>query len=576
MSYAIIRNAKHKMKNLKSVGKHNERKNKHYGNKEVDLEKSHLNFHLKEPIENGYEKEFYRIREENNLKGRLRLTGETQSNVVCEFLVTSDPQYFESIGEIETKRYFEEAYEFAKVKCGGDEHILSAFIHMDESTPHMHLTYIPVVEAVTKKGEAIKKINCSEFWKGFNSYGVLQDEFHEFVIEKGFDLERGEIGKEYLELDEFKIKTKMNELQEAKAEVERLENFDKSVELNPQKGKLVYSTQEVESLKDQNKALKVELNNKNKSISTLNTTVVKLESDVLKHQKSNQALRLPLKEMDDLQDEKEALNNYLAKRPKLSKAMESFKASVKRAYDLGNDLLFTKKKYVKNGVELKTCASKISMTIKKNIESDKSLLELPKLQSEIMIAENHLYALKSGSNDSKGIFNSGQRKEIANEIENEQIRLEQLTKSLETEFDIKPGEIGIKLQSITSDVKDFTVIKQETKKTIDLLKQSRAEIVNDYKYYKSFSNAQDESLRAISNRKDATLTLSPNEELELNTSIADRKWILERIELNQPIGSAYVTNCKNQWEIDDREAEIKSQNRANTKSITYVYDDLTR
>ncbi len=36
MSYAIIRNAKYKRENLMAVYRHDERKNKHYSNKDID------------------------------------------------------------------------------------------------------------------------------------------------------------------------------------------------------------------------------------------------------------------------------------------------------------------------------------------------------------------------------------------------------------------------------------------------------------------------------------------------------------------------------------------------------------
>lgn len=217
MSFAIIRNVKYKMTNLQSISRHNERQNKNYGNKDIDTEKSYLNYHLRKPIENSYEKEFDRIREKNNLKGNLRLTGKKQSNVACEFLITSDNDFFKSIGVEQTKRYFQSAYEFACKKCGEDN-IISATVHMDETTPHMHLTYIPVVEGV-KKGEKVNKINASEFWKGFNSYGELQDQFHSYMVAKGFNLERGEVKKdkaEHLTVEEFKLKIKSKDIENTK------------------------------------------------------------------------------------------------------------------------------------------------------------------------------------------------------------------------------------------------------------------------------------------------------------------------------------------------------------------------
>ncbi|EPY2275203.1 MobV family relaxase (plasmid) [Clostridium sp. FAM 1755] len=213
MSYAIIRNAKYKASQLNNVSRHNERKNKNYGNKDIDINKSNLNYHFKAPKEISYEKEFYRLREENNLKGNLRLTGNKQSNIMCEFMITSDNDFFNNIGEDETKRFFKTAYDFACKKCD-EKNIISATVHMDETTPHMHLTYIPVVKGV-KKGVEIDKINASEFWKGFNSYGKLQDEFYDYVNEMGFNLERGETKKdrEHLSVEEYKIETKLQELE---------------------------------------------------------------------------------------------------------------------------------------------------------------------------------------------------------------------------------------------------------------------------------------------------------------------------------------------------------------------------
>lgn len=51
----------------------------------------------------SYEKEFDRIREKYNLKGQIKVV----SNIACEYIITSDKEYFEKIGEDVTKRYFE-------------------------------------------------------------------------------------------------------------------------------------------------------------------------------------------------------------------------------------------------------------------------------------------------------------------------------------------------------------------------------------------------------------------------------------------------------------------------------------
>ena len=55
----------------------------------------------------------------------------------------------------------------------------------------MHISFIPVVHTVNKKGESIDKIACSEFWKERDSYKHLQDFFHNYMLYSGFELERG-------------------------------------------------------------------------------------------------------------------------------------------------------------------------------------------------------------------------------------------------------------------------------------------------------------------------------------------------------------------------------------------------
>ncbi len=201
MSYAIIRNAKYKRENLKGIFRHNERRNKNYSNKNINKEKSYLNYSLKD-TQFTYEKEFDRIRKKYNLKGQIK----TVSNIICEYIITSDKTFFNTIGEYETKRYFETAYKFVcEYKDLGEQYILSAKVHMDEESPHMHLVFIPVVHTTDKKGNTIDKIACSEFWKAKDSYRQLQNAFHSYITANGFDLERGNPSERvHLSVEDYK------------------------------------------------------------------------------------------------------------------------------------------------------------------------------------------------------------------------------------------------------------------------------------------------------------------------------------------------------------------------------------
>ena len=214
MSYSIIRNTKYKRENLKGIFRHNERRNKNYSNENIDKEKSYLNYSLKSP-QYSYEKEFDRIREKYNLKGQIK----TVSNIACEYIITSDHDYFENIGEEETKRFFETAYKFVcEYKDLGEQYILSATVHRDEATPHMHLIFLPVVHTTDKKGNPIDKLTCSEFWKAKDSYRQLQDAFYKYMIEHGFDLQRGlpkeETNRKHYSVEEYKKITNFKQTKE--------------------------------------------------------------------------------------------------------------------------------------------------------------------------------------------------------------------------------------------------------------------------------------------------------------------------------------------------------------------------
>ena len=214
MSYAIIRNTKYKRENLKGIFRHNERRNKNYSNENIDKEKSYLNYSLKSP-QYSYEREFDRIKEKYNLKGQIKKV----SNIACEYIITSDHDYFENIGEEETKRFFETAYKFVcEYKDLGEKYIMSATVHRDEQTPHMHLIFLPVVHTTDKKGNPIDKLACSEFWKAKDSYRQLQDAFYKYMIEHGFDLQRGlpkeETNRKHYSVEEFKKITNFKQTKE--------------------------------------------------------------------------------------------------------------------------------------------------------------------------------------------------------------------------------------------------------------------------------------------------------------------------------------------------------------------------
>ena len=204
MSYAIVRNVKLTRVQAQGICVHNDRKAKNHSNKEIDTTKTYLNYYIKKN-ELNYIKEFDKLKDKYDLKGQIR----SNSIIMCEMVFTSDKEFFNKIGEKETKRYFDEFYKFmCNYKNLGEKNIISAVVHFDEETPHMHLVYIPVIHTKDKNGNIIDKVCCRDFWKGRDSYRNLQNDYFDFIKSKGFDVERGlfveETNREHLTIQQYK------------------------------------------------------------------------------------------------------------------------------------------------------------------------------------------------------------------------------------------------------------------------------------------------------------------------------------------------------------------------------------
>lgn len=241
MSYAIIRNEK--LTRAESYGTyvHNDRKAKNHSNKDIDPTRTHLNFYCKEN-ETTYIREFDRMKKEYNLQGNLR----KNSIIMCQMMITSDNEFFKKIGLEETKRYFIESYKFVcNYKNLGERNIISAAVHLDETTPHMHLVFIPLIHTKDEQGNAIDKICARDFWRGRDSYRKLQNDFHKYVTSKGFDLERGlpveETGAKHQKIEDLKKITNFENtkkvLESVKLELPEVPNINdiKLIKLNKEK-----------------------------------------------------------------------------------------------------------------------------------------------------------------------------------------------------------------------------------------------------------------------------------------------------------------------------------------------------
>ena len=203
MSMLVARMQKMKADNLIGIGNHNQRKTKNHSNPDIDISLSELNYELVNRTDN-YKKDIENFINENKTTTRAI---RKDAVLVNEWIITSDRKFFENLSDEDTKEFFITAKEYFAENFG-EENIRYATVHLDESTPHLHMGIVPF--------DKDKKLSAKRI---FNREALrnVQEDLPKLLQEKGFDIERGLEGsdRKNLTVPEFK------KLKEAEKEIER-------------------------------------------------------------------------------------------------------------------------------------------------------------------------------------------------------------------------------------------------------------------------------------------------------------------------------------------------------------------
>ena len=261
--YAILRFANYKGPEIGHIESHNERtKEKYASNPDVDTARSHLNFHLVTPQRK------YRAEAEKQI-AEAGCRTRSDSVRVVEALVTASPEFFKGKKKGEIKAYFQEALDFIR-EHQDPKTIISAVVHMDEKTPHMHLCFVPLT--------ADKRLSAKEIVGNKKKLTQWQDRFWEHMVKKYPDLERGEsageTGRDHIPPRVFKEAVHLNRMKEQilklMTDTNLLNKKSKMEELEALLDKYVPATEALrtklrkydkayKALSDENSALEAEL-----------------------------------------------------------------------------------------------------------------------------------------------------------------------------------------------------------------------------------------------------------------------------------------------------------------------------
>lgn len=199
MPYAILRFAKKKMGGVSAAYLHNERQKETYkSNPDIAVERSPDNYHFIQP-ERNYRHEVKRLIAAAGCKIR------SNSTVMVETLITATPEFMNNLPKKEQQEYFSRAFDFMAEKIGKDN-IIAATVHMDEKTPHMHLSFCPITTD--------KRLSAKDILGNQKQLSKWQTAFHECMSARWNVLERGlssmETGRKHIPLWLFKSATRLD------------------------------------------------------------------------------------------------------------------------------------------------------------------------------------------------------------------------------------------------------------------------------------------------------------------------------------------------------------------------------
>ena len=197
--YAILRFAKYKGPEIGRIEAHNERTKEQYAsNPDIDTKRTPQNFHLLN-TGSGYRKEAERQIKEAGCRVR------SDSVRVVEALITASPEFFKGKKKAEVREFFDYALDFMKQEQD-PKTFISAVVHMDEATPHLHLSFVPLTTD--------NRLSAKEILGNKKKLTQWQDKFWEYMVKKYPDLERGEsaseTGRDHIPTRVFKQMARLN------------------------------------------------------------------------------------------------------------------------------------------------------------------------------------------------------------------------------------------------------------------------------------------------------------------------------------------------------------------------------
>jgi len=281
--------------------------------------------------------------------------------------------------------------------------LFNAVIHMDESTPHLHLDFVPVTDEKRKNGMRVRNsLTGALRQQGCEGKGIgrtitidwlEQEKAHigQLMLEHGIEWVKLEETKEGLPLKEYKLKKRQEELDAAEKLIDM-----KLTELGKVEGKLSVTEDKIKSAESELSEKEQEIADSEKKLSSVASETEKADAELTqKIEQVNKALQY----MPDIEKNQKAEHDYLVLVSELHDKLKSPMSIIKNK-DSINRMIDELKKLVHNAMDKQDRAdlSIYAMRERGNefiAERDKAREELKAVKSEKSKLSSELQSIKA-------------------------------------------------------------------------------------------------------------------------------------------------------------------------------------
>ena len=353
---SLANNAIQNAKDLSDVNKHNLRDYDNqrelirtiYGTNDIvnDVKQVYLDEFEQARIEYNQKQ----TREDRKIRDYFKKVCESQNDIACEIII--------ELGDMDFWNDKDERYRFKMVdvyneqikdliKIVPDFKIANATIHFDETSPHMHIIGVPVIEHCTRgmkkqvgKSKLFTKATLTEIQdkmrnaciRSYNKFYEVNTRLKEKQKGRNQDINVNEMGN-YREIKK-QLAKKEQKLEKANTQTKALDNTSKDIDkilssLKPtklNKNNMVISNEDVQKIKNYTKDVK-DITQTVRSVNDLNMAIKDFEHCAFEIEKENHSLKYEIELKDN---EIGSLKKELSTKDKIISKLQNEKEKIKQ------------------------------------------------------------------------------------------------------------------------------------------------------------------------------------------------------------------------------------------------------